>query len=127
MNWLSWLPPKNSRVAATTGRMLIRLSGVTWSGSRIDMRSRTTRSMRSRPMRSLILDQLAHRLDAAVAQVVNVVGRPSPLLIWMMRLMTATRSSVGQEAHAAFRLARIQPQAAVELVAPDLAQVIAPL
>ena len=38
-------------VAATTGRMLIRLSGVTCSGSRIDMRSRTTRSMRNRPMR----------------------------------------------------------------------------
>ncbi len=51
MNWLSWLPPKNSFMAATTGRMLISALGVAFSISWIVMRSLTTRSMRSRPMR----------------------------------------------------------------------------
>ena len=44
-------PPKNSRVAATTGRILIKPSGLACSGSRMLMRSRTTRSKRSKPMR----------------------------------------------------------------------------
>jgi len=52
MNCESWLEPKNSRTAATTGRMLISVIGETLSDSRMDMRSRTTRSMRRRPMRS---------------------------------------------------------------------------
>ena len=52
MNWESWLPPKNSFIAATTGRMLMRAFGVALSISWIVIRSRTTRSMRSRPMRN---------------------------------------------------------------------------
>ena len=52
MNWLSWLVPKNSLVAATTGRMLISVCGVMASTSWVVMRSRTTRSMRLRPMRT---------------------------------------------------------------------------
>ena len=52
MNWESWLPPKNSFIAATTGRMLMRAFGVALSISWIVMRSRTTRSMRSRPIRN---------------------------------------------------------------------------
>ena len=52
MNCESWLPPKNSFIAATTGRMLMRAFGVALSISWIVMRSRTTRSMRSRPMRN---------------------------------------------------------------------------
>ena len=52
MNWESWLPPKNSFMAADTGRMLIRALGVALSISWIVIRSRTTRSMRSSPMRN---------------------------------------------------------------------------
>ena len=52
MNWLSWLEPKNSLIAATTGRMLIRVCGVIASTSWVVMRSRTTRSMRERPTRT---------------------------------------------------------------------------
>ena len=52
MNWLSWLPPKNSFIAATTGRMLMRALGVALSISWIVIRSRTTRSMRNRPIRN---------------------------------------------------------------------------
>ena len=52
MNWLSWEVPKNSFSAATTGRMLIRDWGVIASTSWVVIRSRTTRSMRARPVRS---------------------------------------------------------------------------
>ena len=51
MNWHSWLVPKNSLIAATTGRMLIRVCGVIASTSCVVIRSRTTRSMRDRPTR----------------------------------------------------------------------------
>ena len=52
MNWLSCEVPKNSFSAATTGRMLIRDCGVIASTSWVVIRSRTTRSMRARPVRS---------------------------------------------------------------------------
>ena len=52
MNWLSWLVPKNSLIAATTGRMLIRVWGVMASTSWVVMRSRTTRSIRDSPTRT---------------------------------------------------------------------------
>ena len=52
MNCESWLVPKNSLMAATTGRMLISVCGVIASTSWVVMRSRTTRSMRDRPMRT---------------------------------------------------------------------------
>ena len=52
MNWLSWLEPKNSLMAATTGRMLMSVWGVIASTSWVVMRSRTTRSMRERPTRT---------------------------------------------------------------------------
>ena len=51
MNCDSWLVPKNSLIAATTGRMLIRVCGVIASTSWVVIRSRTTRSMRDRPTR----------------------------------------------------------------------------
>ena len=72
MNCDSWLVPKNSLIAATTGRMLIRVCGVIASTSWVVIRSRTTRSMRDRPT-DLVLDQLADGADAAVAEVVDVV------------------------------------------------------
>ena len=52
MNCESWLVPKNSLMAATTGRMLISEVGVMDSTSWVVIRSRTTRSMRDRPIRS---------------------------------------------------------------------------
>ncbi len=52
MNCESWLVPKNSLMAATTGRMLISVWGVIASTSWVVMRSRTTRSIRDRPMRT---------------------------------------------------------------------------
>ena len=52
MNWESWLVPKNSLMAATTGRMLISEVGVMDSTSWVVIRSRTTRSIRDSPMRS---------------------------------------------------------------------------
>ena len=52
MNWESWLVPKNSLIAATTGRMFIRVCGVIASTSWVVIRSRTTRSIRARPRRT---------------------------------------------------------------------------
>ena len=52
MNCESWLVPKNSLMAATTGRMLISEVGVMDSTSWVVIRSRTTLSMRDRPIRS---------------------------------------------------------------------------
>ena len=52
MNCESWEVPKNSFSAATTGRMLISDCGVMASTSWVVIRSRTTRSMRARPVRS---------------------------------------------------------------------------
>ena len=52
MNCESCEVPKNSFSAATTGRMLIRDCGVMASTSWVVIRSRTTRSMRARPVRS---------------------------------------------------------------------------
>ena len=52
MNWESWLVPKNSLMDATTGRMLISVCGVIASTSWVVIRSRTTRSIRDRPVRT---------------------------------------------------------------------------
>ncbi|MNW60652.1 hypothetical protein D3C74_386550 [compost metagenome] len=52
MNCDSCEVPKNSLIDATTGRMLIRVCGVIASTSWVVMRSRTTRSMRERPVRT---------------------------------------------------------------------------
>lgn len=41
MNWLSWEVPKNSLIAAVTGRMLMSVFGVMASTSWVVMRSRT--------------------------------------------------------------------------------------
>ena len=51
MNCESCEVPKNSLIEATTGRMLIRVCGVIASTSWVVMRSRTTRSIRVRPIR----------------------------------------------------------------------------
>ena len=51
MNWDSWEEPKNSFTAAVTGLILIRDWGISVSTSWVVMRSRTTLSMRERPIR----------------------------------------------------------------------------
>ncbi len=52
MNCESCDVPKNSRMDATTGRMLMSVCGVIASTSCVVMRSRTTRSIRDRPVRT---------------------------------------------------------------------------
>ena len=81
MNCDSCDVPKNSLIAATTGRMLIRVWGVIASTSWVVMRSRTTRSMRLTADAHLVLDQLADRADAAVGEVVLVVEAVARLLL----------------------------------------------
>src|SRR3970282_403762 len=74
MNCESWLPPKNSFMAATTGRMLISAFGVALSISWIVIRSRTTRSIRRRPIRNAFW--ISSRFpDPPIAEVVDVVLR----------------------------------------------------
>ena len=80
MNWLSWLPPKNSFIAATTGRMLIRAFGVAFSASWIDMRSRDNALHAQQTDAEGVLDQLAVGADAAVAEVVDVVSQAQPVV-----------------------------------------------
>ena len=75
MNCESWLPPKNSRTAATTGRVLMRAAGVTVAGSCRVMRSLMTRSMRSRPMRNWFCRSSPTARTRPVAQVIDVVRR----------------------------------------------------
>ena len=54
MNWDSGEEPKNSLIAAITGRMFISAAGVTLSGSCACkvIRSLTTRSIREKPIRN---------------------------------------------------------------------------
>ena len=61
----------------------------------MDIRSCTTRSMRSRPDTQLVLDQLTDGLDPAVAQVIDVVRELPPLFIDDVSSMTRIRS-IGQ-------------------------------
>jgi len=77
MNWESWLEPKNSLMAATTGRALINDAEVTVVGSLMVMRSLMIRSMRIRPIRNWVLQQLAHRAHAAVCPGGRCRRRPA--------------------------------------------------
>ncbi len=75
MNWDSWLPPKNSRIDATTGRMLVS------DGRRGRVRVRDRHALFDDALHAqqadaeLVLDQLAHGAHATVAEVVDVVRR----------------------------------------------------
>ena len=93
------------------------------------MRSWTTRSMRSRPIAELVLDQLADGADAAVAEVVDVVLGCSPRLHSMSWPTMAAMSS-----RVIVRLSRSSSmpircggavELLVELVAADPAEVVA--
>ena len=87
------------------------------------MRSRTTRSMRSRPMRSWFWISSPTVLTRRLPRWSMSSSPSMPLLIWIMRRSTATRSSLVR-----VRCAQrdVQLEAPVELVAADLAQVVAP-
>ena len=75
MNCESCEPPKNSFIAATTGRMLISAFGVAVSGS-CDRHALLDHPLHAQQADAeLVLDQLADRAHAAVAQVVDVVRR----------------------------------------------------
>ena len=75
MNCDSCDDPKNAWMTALTVRALTRSSSEIFSGSvLIVIRSLTRRAMRRQADRELVGDQLAHRPDAAVAEVVDVVA-----------------------------------------------------
>jgi hypothetical protein len=77
MNCESCEEPKNSFCAATTGRMFTIVCGVIVSSSSVVRRSRTTRSIRYRPMRKASWMSSPTGAQAAVAEVlvlVEVVG-----------------------------------------------------
>ena len=73
MNCDNWLLLKNSLIAATTGFALIKSCGNTVSMSSKFIRSLMLRSMRTKPSRNLVFQQLAHRTHATIAQVIDVV------------------------------------------------------
>ena len=73
MNWESGEEPKNSLIAAVTGRMLIRLCGVD------DVQVLGGHALADDALHAgetdaeLVLQQLAHATQAAVAEVVDVI------------------------------------------------------
>ena len=87
--------PKNSLIAATTGRMLMSVCGVIASTSWVVMRSRTTRSMRLRADAQLVLDELADRAHPAVAEVVDVVGEVAGVAVVQLHDVADRREDVG--------------------------------
>ncbi|GMA88013.1 hypothetical protein GCM10025868_32630 [Angustibacter aerolatus] len=83
---------------ATTGRMLIRVCGVMASTSCVVMRSRTTRSMRDRPVRTWFWMRLADRAQATVAEVVDVVDL-DPEVDRLVLLHAGHGGDAGVQAH----------------------------
>ena len=81
MNWLSWLRPKKSRITADSAFGLTSFCGVSFSTVGIEQRH----ALLDQPLRAgqahaaLVLEQLAHRADAAAAEMVDVVDRPFAL------------------------------------------------
>ena len=73
MNWESWLEPKNSLITAETGFELIRSWGMSVSISwrRHPLLDRALHAYEPDPV--LVLEQLAHDANPAVAEVIDVV------------------------------------------------------
>ena len=106
MNCDSCEVPKNSLIDATTGRMLIKVCGVIASTSCVVMRSRTTRSIRARPVRTWFwmssptvrsrrlpkwsMSSVSSRVSAPLLEVYSV----SPACSFTMYLIVATMSSI---------------------------------
>ena len=76
MNWLSCEVPKNSRMLATTGRMLISVWGVIASTSCV-VRLADDALHPGQAGTHLVLDELADAAKATVAEVVDVVDLDS--------------------------------------------------
>ena len=138
MNWLSWLVPKNSLMAATTGRMLIRVWGVMASTSWVVMRSRTDALHAGEPDPHLVLDELAHRPDAAVGEVVLVVDAVPGLAVGQVEHVGGGGEDLRRAQHALGGRRPLQidvedardpldlgTELPVELVATDPGQVVA--
>ena len=102
MNWDSCDVPKNSLIAATTGRMLIRVCGVIASTSWVVIRSRTTRSMRERPTRiwfwisspTVRRRRLPKWSMSSVSTGIVVAVSPSPTVIEVSPACSRTRYSM---------------------------------
>ncbi len=75
MNWDSGEEPKNSLMAAITGRMLIRACGSDDALLRLQGHALTDDALHTgKADAELVLQQLAHAADAAVAQMVDIIG-----------------------------------------------------
>src|SRR5207245_6374555 len=121
MNWLSCEPPKNSLIAATTGRMLISSLGVAFSGSTMDMRSRTTRSMRNRPTRNCCWMSSPTARTRRLPRWSMSSALPLPLFSSTIR-DDLHEVVLGERA----RLHRdVEPELAIQLVPADLREVVA--
>ena len=76
MNCESWLDPKNSRIAAITGLALTRSCGmavdISWYTRHLFLDGALHADQADA---ELVFEQFAHRADAAVAQVIDVVDR----------------------------------------------------
>ena len=100
MNCDSCEVPKNSLMAATTGRMLIRVWGVMASTSWVVMRSRTDPLHAGQADPDLVLDQLADRADAPVGEVVLVVEAVARLALGQVQQVAAGGQDLGPGQHA---------------------------
>ena len=80
MNCDSWLDPKNSRIAAITGLALTRSCGmavdISWYTRHLFLDGALHADQADA---ELVFQQLAHRADAAVAEVIDVVHRADAL------------------------------------------------
>ena len=94
MNCESCEPPKNSFIAATTGRTLTSAEGVASSGSVIVIRSRTTRSIRSRPTRNWFWISSPTERTRRLPRWSMSSGCPIPLLISIILRTIAMMSSL---------------------------------
>ena len=92
MNCESWLEPKNSLIAATTGRALIRLADVTVAASVMVMRSLMIRSMRIRPMRNWFCSSSPTARTRRLPRWSMSSASPVPLLSAISLRMIETKS-----------------------------------
>src|SRR5919201_332838 len=80
MNCDSWLDPKNSLMAATTGRALIKDAAVTVAASQIVMRSLMIRSIRISPIRNWFCSSSPTARTRRLPRWSMSSGSPPPLL-----------------------------------------------
>ena len=133
MNCDSWEVPKNSFSAATTGRMLIRDCGVIASTSWVVIRSRTTRSMRARPVRSwfwisspTVRIRRLPKWSMSSAPISSVpCGVSSSVAAVVQRDDVADRGDDVVDGQRLLVERLVQAELLVDLVATDLGQVVA--